>query len=72
MKIETKYDIGQEVWVEWFTTPTKMIVESLLFVKDTEIGKIMYFVVNPADHSEFCDAVESELFPTKEELLKSL
>lgn len=71
MTIETKYNIGDEVWVEWFTTPTKMIVESLLFVKDTEIEKIMYFVVNPADRSEFCDAVEPELFPTKEELLKS-
>lgn len=72
MKIETKYNIGDEVWVEWFTTPTKMIVESLLFVRDTEIEKIMYSVINPADRREFYDAVESELFSTKEELLNSL
>lgn len=72
MTIETKYNIGDEVWVEWFTTPTKRVVESLLFVKDTEIEKIMYSVVNPDDRREFYDADESELFPTKEELLKSL
>lgn len=71
IKIETKYNIGDEVWIEWFTTPTKMVVESLLFVKDAEIEKIMYFVANPDDRREFCDADESELFSTKEELLKS-
>ena len=72
MTIETKYNIGDEVWVEWFTIPTKMVVESLLFVKDAEIEKIMYSVVNLDDRREFYDAEESELFPTKEELLKSL
>jgi hypothetical protein len=72
MTIETKYNIGQEVWVEWFTTPTKMVVEALLFVKDRGIEKIMYSVVNPDDRREFYDADEFELFPTKEELLKSL
>jgi hypothetical protein len=72
MTIETKYNIGDYVWVEWFTTPTKMVVESLLFVKDAEIEKIMYSVANPNDRREFFDAEESALFPTKEELLKSL
>ena len=72
MTIETKYNIGDEVWVEWFTTPTKMVVESLLFAKDAEIEKIMYSVVNPVDSREFFDADESDLFSTKEELLKSL
>ena len=32
----------------------------------------MYSVVNPTDRREFYDADKSELFPTKEELLKSL
>lgn len=72
MKIETKYNIGDEVWVEWLTIPIKMVVESLLFVKDAEFEKIMYCVVNPDDRREFFDAAESDLFPTKEELLKSL
>ncbi len=72
MTIETKYNIGDEVWVEYYMKPTKMVVESLLFVKDAEIEKIMYSVVNPDDRREFYDADESEIFPTKEELLKSL
>ena len=72
MTIETKYDIGQEVWVEYFTIPTKMVVESIEFRKDEYSEYIWYFVVNPNDRQEFYNADESDLFPTKEELLKSL
>ena len=70
MTIETKYNIGDEVWVE-FTKPTKMVVESIEFRKDEYTEDIWYFVVNP-NRREFYDANECELFPTKEELLKSL
>lgn len=72
MTIETKYNIGQEVWVEWFTTPTKMVVESIEFKKCEYMTCIWYFVVNPNDRRECYDANEFELFPTKEELIKSL
>ncbi len=72
MTIETKYNIGDEVWVEWFTTPTKMAVEALLFVKAKDYEKVMYSVVNPNDRRESYDAEEKDLFPTKEELLNSL
>jgi hypothetical protein len=72
MTIETKYNIGDEVWVEWITIPTKMVVESIEFRKDENTESIWYFVVNIYDRRECYDANESELFPTKEELLKSL
>ena len=72
MQIETKYNIGDEVWVEWFTRPTKMVVDSIEFKKDEYTECIWYFVVNPNDRQECYDANECELFPTKEELLKSL
>lgn len=72
MKIETKYNIGDEVWVEWFTRPTKMVVESIEFKKDEYTECIFYLVANPNDRQEFYDAKECELFHTKEELLKSL
>lgn len=72
MTIETKYNIGQEVWVEWLTIPTKMVVESIEFRKDENTENIWYFVVNPNDRQECYDANECELFKTKEELLKSL
>lgn len=69
MTIETKYNIRQEVWVEFFLRPTRMIVESIEFRKDEETESISYFVVNPNDRQECYDANECELFPTKEELL---
>ncbi len=72
MTIETKYNIGDEVWTEFYMKPTKMVVAALLFVKDADVEKIMYSVVKPDNHREFYDAAESKLFPTKEELLKSL
>ena len=40
MTIETKYNIGQEVWVEWLTIPTKMVVESIEFRKDENTENI--------------------------------
>ena len=72
MTIETKYNIGDEVWVEWFLRPTKMVVESIEFRKDEYNECIFYFVANPNDRQESYDANECELFPTKEELLNSL
>lgn len=72
MIIETRYNIGDEVWVEFFMRPTRMVVESIEFRKDENTESIWYFVVNIIDRRECYDADESELFPTKEELLKSL
>lgn len=72
MTIETKYNIGNEVWLLWFIRPTKMVVESIEFRKDEKTACIWYFVVNPNDRQECYNANEYELFPTKEELLKSL
>lgn len=50
----------------------KMVVESIEFKKDDYTECICYFVANPDDRQECYDANECELFPTKEELLKSL
>ena len=72
MTIETKYNIGDEVWVDFFMKPTRMIVKSIEFRKDENTESTSYFVVNIHDRRECCDANECELFPTKEELLKSL
>lgn len=72
MTIETKYNIGDKVWVEFFMEPIRMIVESIEFRKDKNTENICYFVVNINDRRDCCDANESDLFPTKEELLKSL
>lgn len=72
MTIETKFNLEQEVWVEWFTRPIKMVIESIEFKKNKYTECIKYFVVNPNDRQECCYVNECELFSTKEELLKSL
>lgn len=72
MIIKTKHNIGDEVWTEYYTIPAKMMIVSITFEKDAEMEVIKYLLVNPIDDREFCEVLEEELFPTKEELLKSL
>ena len=70
MTIETKYNIGDEVWVMYNNKPMEVLIKRIscycgrwghLLKED-----IMYLVDND------CCFNEDELFPTKEELLKSL
>ena len=72
MTIETKYNIGDEVWVEFFMEPTHMVVKSIEFRKNENTESICYLVMNITDRREWYNAKESELFPTKEELIKCL
>lgn len=69
MKIETKYNIGDEVWFYRGTAPTKgkigsidvIMTENHLLIRHDIITSIaLYFLP------------EKDIFPTKEELLKSL
>lgn len=65
MTIETKYYIGDEVWY-WFNNHIEMsgIINKILIGLDM---KVRYMCDN--SHNVF---YEDELYPTKEELLKSL
>lgn len=71
MIIETKYNVGDEAWFMWFNKPIKGIVVKI----DIDIAKtgdwyIEHYKVE-VDGSWYCHIGQS-LFPTKEELLKSL
>ena len=67
MKIETKYDIGQEVWFRKGHLVVKgTITDIFLFEQEGKI--VLGYGINDYDHA----LTESQLFPTKEELLKSL
>ena len=67
MKIETKYDIGQEVWFRKGHLVVKGCITDIFLFKQE--GKIVIgYCINDYDHA----LTESQLFPTKEELLKSL
>lgn len=70
MKIETKYDIGQDVWYILGGEARQGIILGITFNKvgHTLIG-YYYNVQVGVSHGSFN---EPDLFPTKEELLKSL
>ena len=73
MKIETKYDIGQEVWTEWHNSqPVKVQIKAIKVAEYIDEEYISYIVdYNPEVRLEE-ELFEEELFSTKEELLKSL
>ena len=67
MRIETKYDIGQEVWFRQGHLVVKGCITDIFLFKQE--GKIVIgYGINDYDHA----LTESSLYPTKEELLKSL
>lgn len=66
MTIETKYNIGDEVWRIWENKPTMFKIKKIIIVKDDIKTQIQY--VSTGNIHLFQD----EIFPTKEELLKSL
>jgi len=81
MTIETKYNIGQEVWFMWDNRPTCQRIAAM----EVYVGKqvLPSYYVEPyeidAIKMEYSDVIpynrifhEYQLFPTKEELLKSL
>lgn len=89
MTIETKHNIGDEVWVMYENKPTRLTIGGInisvskgRLELDRARAVIMYYMepfeMNPIKMS---DAVyipynriynENDVFPTKEELLKSL
>ena len=71
MTIETKYNIGDEVWANVLNEPYNFIVKGIKFVCDRFHKRITYTLLEEGgDTLIYLD--ENELFPTKEELLKSL
>ena len=66
MKIETKYNIGQEVWLLIKGKPYKFTITSYKY----EGGNLICGLVD--DICRYFELPESVIFPTKEELLKSL
>lgn len=72
MKIETKYDIGQEVWTMLYGEPVFCTIEGIS-ITHTKLRRLERYYVVPNDGSVYgFHAMYDEVFPTKEELLKSL
>lgn len=76
MTIETKYDIGDKVWFMWNNKPTAMRIGHIEAYcgycyndyASEIIGKKIVYIEEYGEYR----MPESDLFPTKEELIKSL
>lgn len=66
MTIETKYNIGDEVWMMHCKKPTCVLITNYRIDK----YDIMYLYEGAFIAEQW--AFEDDLYPTKEELLKSL
>lgn len=65
MTIETKYNVGDEVWCAW----GRNIFKGRIIEKNPKLYFIRVLYLN---NPYILERTESEVFPTKEELLKSL
>ncbi len=71
MTIETKYNIGDKVWTMLLGEPVHCIIEAAQAYRSRTHRFVEYYLV-PKDSNWGFHAKEHEIFPTKEELLKSL
>lgn len=82
MTIETKYNIGDEVWCnyrneEWGSTDRTRVVKGYIMaihisIWDNSELYVKYSVSERMDSRNWFSKLESDVFPTKEDLLKSL
>lgn len=69
MTIETKYNIGDEVWFLYNREPVNKDIRA---IKTGTSRRLQYIKYVFRENELSFEKDESELFPTKEELLKSL
>ena len=72
MKIETKYDIGQEVWLLDNNHIYQGTVDGINIAIGKEISSVYTVRIRNISGSWTIQRKEEFVFPTKEELLKSL
>lgn len=71
MTIETKYNIGDEVWMMLFGKPEEFVITGIEYTHHRKFIGCKYYI--KSTDCEYEVAIpEGLLFPTKEELLKSL
>ena len=68
MTIETKYNVGDEVW--WYWLGSCVMANGEFRGYRISKDKIIYAAIGTSDGTVYIEA--NRLYPTKEELLKSL
>ena len=74
MKIESKFDLGQEVWLMWDNKAIQRKIVSVEVEVRQDDGQYEFYCIAALEKDEGFDIPFElkELFETKEELLKSL
>lgn len=72
MTVDTKYNLGDEVWGEWYMEITRFKVTSISIFVVGNITSIVYDLEDTQDYTNDARMTEEDLFSTQEELLKSL
>lgn len=74
MKINTKYNPGQEVWIMKDNKPLKLFVHAIRIVVGLNNDKKIVYGIsyNLANGSEGGDFDENEIYATKEDLKNSI
>lgn len=70
MTIETKYNIGDEVWLMYKNKAVSSSIFRIEVKVDLHLSVRIIYYLSGSSCAEFYS--EDKLFPTKEELLKSL
>lgn len=71
MKIKTKYNIGDTVWMMLLDTPEEFIITGIKYTHHRIFVGCCYYIKS-IDCEYEVEIPEELLFPTKKELLKSL
>lgn len=72
MKIETKYNVGDKVWLITHNTICNLTITSIMFTSYHTFNSIKYGFGGTEKTGMFDLVEEKFVFPTKEELIASL
>jgi hypothetical protein len=72
MKIETKYNIGDKVWLIAHNTICNLTITSIMATSYPTFNSIKYGFGRTEKTGKFDFVEEEYIFPTKEDLIKSL
>ena len=74
MKIETKFNIGDEAWLMYYNKPTiRKIHEIRVYIEEDKIEEVYLLEqANEEDDACYLDYDSEDLFKSKKELIDSL
>lgn len=72
MTIETNYNIGDEVWFDCMGNHIKAEINEINITVEFDNSVVVQYLIGIDNEKYYWERNEDDIFPTKEELLKSL